>query len=213
VSTAVRVVPFGDAAVFVELEQRVDPRIVARARAIADAWEDEGRGPATPAYASAVLRFDPLRLAPGEALDRARELAALAGDTRIPTAAASLVEVPTHYDGPDLVDVAERSRLTVDEVVAAHTSREYTAFFLGFMPGLAYCGTLDPQLVAPRLASPRARVPAGSVAIAEGQTTIYPLDSPGGWRLIGRTDLRLFDAGREPPVLIAAGDRVRFVAR
>jgi len=211
--SAVRVVPFGDAAVFVELEQRVDEAIVARARAIADAWQEEGLGPATPAYASVLLRFDPLRVGPGEALDRARELAAAATGAHSATLTGRVIEVPTHYDGPDLADVAERSRLTVDEVVRAHTSREYTAFFVGFMPGLAYCGTLDPRIVAPRLASPRPRVPAGSVAIAEGQTTIYPLDSPGGWRLIGRTEVRIFDAARVPPELIAAGDRVRFVAR
>src|SRR2546426_2665902 len=124
-----------------------------------------------------------------------------------------LVEIPTTYDGPDLADTASRSGLSVPELVAAHAGREYRAFFLGFMPGFAYCGTLDQRIVAPRLERPRQRVPAGSVAIADAQTGIYPLDSPGGWRLIGRTEVRCFDPERDPPVLIRAGDRVRFLAR
>jgi inhibitor of KinA len=122
------------------------------------------------------------------------------------------VEIPTHYDGPDLVETAERSSLSVEELVALHSDRVYRAFFLGFLPGFAYCGVLDPRIVAPRLVRPRERVPAGSVAIADGQTSVYPFDSPGGWRLIGRTDLRVFDGAKDPPALIRPGDRVRFVA-
>ena len=122
------------------------------------------------------------------------------------------VEVPTHYDGPDLLETAERSKLSVAELVALHSGRVYRAFFLGFLPGFAYCGVLDPRIVAPRLVRPRERVPAGSVAIADGQTSIYPFDSPGGWRLIGRTGVRIFDSTRERPALIRPGDRVRFVA-
>jgi KipI family sensor histidine kinase inhibitor len=124
-----------------------------------------------------------------------------------------VVEIPTHYDGPDLSETAERSKLSVDELIGLHAGREYRAFFLGFLPGFAYCGVLDPRIVAPRLSRPRERVPAGSVAIADGQTSVYPFDSPGGWRLIGRTDVRMFDKSNDPPVLIRPGDRVRFVAR
>src|SRR5258708_35008244 len=134
---------------------------------------------------------------------------ALARRAATSRASARLIEVPTVYDGPDLADTAERSGLTPDELVALHSGREYQAFFLGFMPGLAYCGTLDPRIDAPRLLSPRARVPAGSVAVANGQTIVYPIDSPGGWRLIGRTDLATFDPAREPAALIRAGDRLR----
>lgn len=198
--------PFGDAAVLIELDQRIDPELMGRARAIANAWD---LGPAVPAYASVVAHFDPLTVMPDEALARASEIvrmrfAAEQGPGR-------LIDVPTVYDGPDLEDVARLSGLTASEVIALHTGREYTAFFLGFMPGFAYCGTLDERIVAPRLDSPRARVPAGSVAIADGQTAVYPLDSPGGWRLIGRTSLRPFAADRQPPALIRPGDRVRFV--
>jgi inhibitor of KinA len=164
-----------------------------------------------PAYASVVVRFDPLRLAPAEAEREVLRLARAPG--RVATQDGHEVEIPTHYDGADLVETAERSKLSVEELIALHSGREYRAFFLGFLPGFAYCGVLDPRIVAPRLLRPRERVPAGSVAVADGQTSVYPFDSPGGWRLIGRTDVRIFDGTREPPVLIRPGDRVRFVVR
>ncbi len=177
---AVRVVPFGEAALLVELEQRIDPAVAARAAAIADRWEALGHGPAVPTYACVLLRYDPLVL---------------------------------DYDGPDLDDVARLSGMSRREIIDAHTSREHPAYFLGFMPGFAYCGGLDPRIIAPRLPSPRTRVPAGSVAVVDGQTAVYPATSPGGWRLIGTTDVVAFDAHRDPPALIRPGDRVRFVAR
>ena len=156
------------------------------------------------------MRFDPLRLASGDAEREVIRLAKTQG--RLARQGGRLVEIPTHYDGPDLLETAEHSRVSVDELVALHTAREYRAFFVGFLPGFAYCGVLDPRIVAPRLLRPRERVPAGSVAVADGQTSIYPFDSPGGWRLIGRTAVRVFDSTKEPPVLIRPGDRVRFVA-
>jgi KipI family sensor histidine kinase inhibitor len=203
--------PFGDGALLVELGDGIDATVAARARALADAWEARGEGHAIPAYASVVLCFDPLRLSPAAAetsvLRMAKALDHLATDT------GREIEIPTHYDGPDLLETAQRSKLSVDELIAAHSGREYRAFFLGFLPGFAYCGVVDPRIVAPRLLRPRERVPAGSVAIADGQTSVYPFDSPGGWRLIGRTDLRIFDSTRDSPALIRPGDRVRFVAR
>ena len=204
--------PFGDRAFLIELEQRIDPAIVDAARAIADAWEERGLGEAIPAYASVVVAFDPSRTHWTEAAAAASALAA--GPPRASTRIAGrLIEVPTIYDGPDLAETAARSGLSAEELVALHSGREYQAFFLGFMPGLAYCGTLDPRIDAPRLASPRPRVPAGTVAVASGQTVIYPVDSPGGWRLIGRTDLVVFDPARDPAALIRAGDRLQFVPR
>lgn len=204
--------PYGDRAFLVELEQRVDPAVVDLARALADGWEGRGLGDAIPAYASVVLEFDPARVSWTDAAAAATALVA-----RPPRAASSaagrLIEVPTVYDGPDLTDTAARSGMSVGELVVLHAAREYRVFFLGFMPGLAYCGMLDPRIDAPRLASPRPKVPGGSVAVAIGQTIVYPADSPGGWRLIGRTDLRVFDPARDPAALIRTGDRLRFVAR
>ncbi len=208
-----RVVPFGESALLVELGDEFQENIVGWARGIADYWETVLRfGPAVPAYASALLRFDPLKTAPAEAekvaeamLSRGQFMLIAGNKPR------RLIEIPTTYDGPDLAETAERSHLTVEQLIALHAEREYTAYFLGFLPGTAYCGRLDPRIVAPRLERPRERVPAGSVAIADGQTIVYPLASPGGWRLIGRTDLAMFDPKADEPVRIRAGDHVRFV--
>jgi len=208
-----RVVPFGESALLVELGDEFQENVVSWARSIADYWETIFKlGPAVPAYASALLRFDPLKTAPAEAEKVAEAMLArgqfmlIAGNKP-----RRLIEIPTTYDGPDLADTAERSHLSVEQLIALHAEREYTAYFLGFLPGTAYCGRLDPRIVAPRLERPRERVPAGSVAIADGQTTVYPLASPGGWRLIGRTALAMFDPSADEPFRIRAGDHVRFV--
>jgi inhibitor of KinA len=208
-----RVLAFGESALLVELGDEFQENVVGWARAIADYWETMFHlGPAVPAYASALLHFDPLRTSPADAEKVAQSMLArgpfmlIAGNKP-----RRLVEIPTTYDGPDLAETAERSRLSVEQLVALHAEREYTAYFLGFLPGTAYCGRLDPRIVAPRLERPRERVPAGSVAIADGQTMVYPLASPGGWRLIGRTELAMFDPKADEPFRIQAGDRVRYV--
>jgi KipI family sensor histidine kinase inhibitor len=117
------------------------------------------------------------------------------------------------YDGPDLAEVAELLSLSPEEVVARHCAASYTAGFIGFAPGFAYLLGGDERLQVPRRAAPRTRVPGGTVAIAGVYSGVYPRESPGGWRLLGRTDAVLFDPAREPPALLAAGDLVRFVAR
>jgi KipI family sensor histidine kinase inhibitor len=125
-----------------------------------------------------------------------------------------VVEIPVHYgddDGPDLLNTAGELNITPDELIARHVAPLYRVAMLGFAPGFPYLLGLDPALNAPRLATPRTSVPAGSVGIGGSQTGIYPCVSPGGWRLIGRTPLSLFDADRDPPSLLLAGDRVRFV--
>lgn len=124
---------------------------------------------------------------------------------------AALVQIPTVYDGPDLADVGRLTGLGAAEVVRRHAAAEYVVRFVGFAPGFAYLGPLDPALEVPRLATPRTRVPAGSVAVAEDSTAVYPTDSPGGWRLLGRTAVVLFDPAADPPALLTAGMRVRFV--
>jgi KipI family sensor histidine kinase inhibitor len=204
--------PFGDRAFLIELEQRIDPSIVDVARAIADEWERRGLGEAIPAYASVVVAFDPERTSWPDAAEAAKVLAGSPPAASAPVA-GRLIEIPTVYDGPDLAETAARSGLSTEELITLHSGREYRALFLGFMPGLAYCGMLDPRIDAPRLPSPRSRVPRGSVAIASGQTIVYPVDSPGGWRLIGRTDVPVFRPERVPAALIGVGDRLRFVPR
>lgn len=192
------------------LDDRIAPEASARARALADAWEARGVGPAVPAYASTLLHFDPLALPLPRAVRLARSLATRSVGAARP---GPLVEIPVRYDGPDLADTARLSELTIDELVSLHSGREYAAHFVGFLPGFAYLGEVDERIVAPRLAEPRTRVPAGAVGVAGRQTGVYPFASPGGWRLVGRTDVVLFDASRTPPVLIPPGARVRFVPR
>jgi inhibitor of KinA len=206
----VRIAPFGERAILVTFTESLDPEANERCRALADAWEARGLGPAVPAYASALLHYDPLAHPRRDAVRLARTLAAR---RRAHAAPGRLVEIPVRYDGPDLAEVARLSRIPGEELVVLHSDREYRAYFLGFLPGFAYLGELDPRIVAPRLAEPRTRVPPGAVAVAGRQTGIYPFASPGGWRLIGTTDVVLFDPGRDPTSLIQTGDRVRFVAR
>lgn len=120
--------------------------------------------------------------------------------------------IPVHYDGPDLSEVATHTRLSVDEVVHRHTAATYTVAFLGFQPGFAYLAGLDVALATPRKDSPRTSVPAGAVGIAGDVTGIYPRLSPGGWQIIGRTDVTLFDVAATPPATLAPGDLVTFEA-
>jgi KipI family sensor histidine kinase inhibitor len=162
-----------------------------------------------PGFTTLLLVFDP-DVTDARTLDAA--VTALAGTPGAP-AAPRVWTVPVCYErelGPDLEDVAQRCGLAVDEVVALHASRDYTVHLLGFSPGFPYLGELDPALALPRRTDPRARVPAGAVAIATRHTAIYPQETPGGWHLIGRTPLALFDPSRTPPALFAPGDTVRF---
>lgn len=125
-----------------------------------------------------------------------------------------LLEIPVCYDpdlGPDLEALAVRSGLSTEEIVQRHSEQEYRVYMLGFLPGFAYMGAVDAAIATPRQEQPRPFVPAGSVGIAGQQTGIYPLDSPGGWNLIGRTPLRMFDPARAEPALLRPGDRVRFI--
>lgn len=166
-----------------------------------------------PADATLLLTFDGSTLDPDRAAsDVEGLLAGLAADAS--QHSPRFVEIPVCYHGahaPDIADVARLTGLAEQQVVAHHSGAEYTVRFLGFMPGFAYLSGLPKAIEAPRLDAPRTRVPAGSVGIAGDRTGIYPLDVPGGWRLIGRTPLKMFDPGRDPPALLRAGDRVRFI--
>jgi len=165
-----------------------------------------------PAYASILIDFDPLRIGRCEVEHAAAELAAQAAAAPLP--APRSLEIPVSYggeDGPDLQALAALTGHTPDEVAVIHSSAEYLVYFLGFSPGFPYLGGLPESIAAPRLETPRRRVPAGSVAIGGHQTGVYPIASPGGWRIIGRTPLRLFEPDADPPVLLRMGDHVRFV--
>jgi antagonist of KipI len=203
----------GDSAILLELEPVIDPAVNARAIAIATAVRDQrlaGVRDVIPTYRSVAVHFDPLTSDIDSLRDTMREAAA---SPRLSTS-GSLVEVPVAYagdNGPDLDDVAAFAKLPVRTVIDRHCGPEYRVFMLGFLPGFAYMGIVDESIAAPRKATPRTRIPAGSVGIAGRQTGVYPRSSPGGWQLIGRTPLHVFDPAREPASLFRAGDRVKFV--
>jgi KipI family sensor histidine kinase inhibitor len=168
---------------------------------------------AIPARASLLLLYDPLGTTPEEVRACLSGLAS-AADAAEPDGEPRLLEVPVLYGGEagaDLARIAEAAGLSEREVVELHSGAEYTVDFLGFMPGFPYLSGLPERLHTPRLETPRTLVPQGSVAIAEHQTAIYPVASPGGWNLIGRTPYRCFDPRKHPPALFEPGDRVRFV--
>lgn len=161
-----------------------------------------------PAYFSLLIRFDSLVTSHAEMEVHVREL--MAGSATGQEVERRVVEIPVRYDGPDLEDVAKLCGMTAAAVAERHASTLYTVYFLGFVPGFAYMGTLPPEIAVPRLEKPRTSVPAGSVAIANDHTAVYPISTPGGWRLIGTTDLKLFDPTRESLSVLNTGDQVRF---
>jgi KipI family sensor histidine kinase inhibitor len=167
-----------------------------------------------PAYASILIEFDPLTIRHAGVQRIARDLVAQTAAAPLPE--PRTVEIPVAYGGeygPDLEAVAALTGHSPEEVVELHSSAEYLVYFLGFSPGFPYLGGMPESISAPRLGTPRKRVPAGSVAIGGQQTGVYPMTSPGGWRIIGRTTLRLFDPDADPPALLRMGDHVRFVAK
>ncbi|WP_041609506.1 5-oxoprolinase subunit PxpB [Tolumonas auensis] len=165
-----------------------------------------------PGMNNLTVQFDEAQV-DGEAL--MQELQAGWKSINVTAQAGRVIEIPVCYDGeygPDLGDIAAHTGLTPEEVVRLHSEAEYTVFFIGFQPGFAYLGGMPEQLTTPRRASPRQAVPAGSVAIGGAQTGVYPKTSPGGWQILGHTDVVLFDPTRDKPSLWMPGDRVKFVA-
>lgn len=207
-----RIAPLGDAALTISFGTRIEPAVtdaVARSAAAFAAEPVRGVIEWVPGYTTLTVHFDPTATSILQLSDDLR-LAMIGRPEPGIGSSGHLVEVVVRYDGSDLADVAAATGLSVREVVARHSAVEYRVLLLGFVPGFAYLGPIDPALVLPRRASPRTRVPAGSVAIAGAQTGIYPAETPGGWHLIGRTAAALFDPRRASPALLAVGDRVRF---
>lgn len=217
-----RFTPLGDRALTITLGDAIDlptHRRVRSASAAIVANPPAGVVDQVPAFASVTVHYDPSRVAgdPRQApYDRlTAQLDALLSTTRAhELPAPRLVEIPVCYGGelgPDLADVARQHDLTPQAVIDLHASAEYLVYMVGFMPGFAYMGGLPDQLATPRRSTPRTAVPAGTVGIGGRQTGVYPLESPGGWNLIGKTPLHIFDIRREPATLLAAGDHARFV--
>lgn len=211
-----RIVPAGDSALVIEFEERIDAALNARCAAVAATLTADrfaGVRDIVPAFTSVTVYFDPLKTDRARLDERAR--AAAAAPAVSVAAPPARIDVPVCYDpefGPDLAEIARFGHATESEVIALHTGVTYQVFMMGFLPGFAYMGMVAARIATPRRASPRPKVPAGSVGIAGTQTGIYPLDTPGGWQIIGRTPLVPFDLARPVPFLFNAGDSVRFHA-
>ena len=207
----------GDRALLVELDPSADaepePEPARLYRALM-ADEPAGVVELVPAARTVLVRFDPALTSSARLADRIGEVVeAIEHEAGGFTDAndADVLEIRVRYDGDDLNDVAHQTDLTPEEVVARHSAPIYTVAFCGFAPGFGYLTGLDEALWLPRRATPRTRVPAGSVAVADRYTAVYPQASPGGWHLLGRTDARVWDPEREPPAMFAPGTKVRFV--
>lgn len=201
-----RLLPYGEHAVLVEASEDEQPLALVRALTAAAA---PAIAEIVPAARTVLVRFVPEFERPDIAalLSHSTE----AGGEPEPASARGPIELPVRYTGADLQQLAEEFAMSTSELVERHTGAEYTVAFCGFAPGFAYLTGLDRSLWAPRLADPRAAVPAGSVGIAGEYTGVYPRSSPGGWRLIGRTDAPLWDTRADPPATLTPGRTVRFV--
>ena len=210
-----RFVPAGDKAFVIELGDGISPEINRSVHNLLLSIEKQGIPgilDMVPTYRSILINYDPLTLPPNELEERVRELTQDLDET--PPAASRVVELPTSYGGEhgsDLGHVAEHNGLTEEEVIALHSGTDYLVYMMGFTPGFTYLGGMSEKIATPRLQTPRTAIPAGSVGIAERQTGVYPIESPGGWQLIGRTPVRLFDPSKQPPVIAEPGDYIRFV--
>jgi KipI family sensor histidine kinase inhibitor len=215
--------PFGDAAVLVELGGPVGLATASKVQHMARVIEaavagEPGWGSAVPAATSVLVGIDPVDPGTDAATERLRRIVETAGP--VPALESGpgsrLVEIPVRYggaEGPDLDAVAERLGLPAAGVIELHASTTYHVLFLGFAPGFGYLGVVPPALVVPRRDEPRVRVPSGSVGLAGELTAVYPIESPGGWQLIGRTEAVLWDPTRSRPATLAPGDAVRFIPR
>ena len=211
-----KIIPASDSSLLVVLGNEISPELHKRVIALFHALQalhDNRIRNLHPGYTSLLVDFDPLRWNHDELRVVIERLPANAGGAIEGT--ANVVTLPVCYGadfGPDLLAVAAQAKIPPEEVIRLHSSAVYVVCFLGFSPGFAYLGGLPESLHTPRMATPRQSVAAGSVGIAGGQTGIYPVDSPGGWRLIGRTPIRMFDPAAAPPTRLQPGDRVKFSA-
>jgi KipI family sensor histidine kinase inhibitor len=210
----VRYLPSGDTGLVVEFGDRIDRAINDRVVALDDALRAasiDGVVETVPTYRSLMIHYDPLRIGAAELTAR---LDAFAAQPAMARHGGQAWRIPTCYQGahaPDLAEVAARTGLTQAEVVALHSATPYHVYMIGFVPGFAYMGDVPAKLELPRRDNPRVKVPAGSVGIALSMTGIYPLESPGGWHLLGKSPIRLSDFSWPRPILFSAGDTVEFV--
>jgi inhibitor of KinA len=212
----VRMLSAGEQGLVVEFGTQIDPAVnerVHRVSKLLTAAKINGISEVVPTYRSLLVYFDPLQMSRQELIRRVEELLTVGATDSAEQAAARIVDIPVCYGGdfgPDMDFVMSHTGLSADEVVHIHTAVPYLVYMLGFVPGFAYLGGLDERLATPRLEKPRTAIPVGSVGIAGTQTGFYPIESPGGWQLIGRTPIKAFHPAAADPFLFAAGDYLRF---
>lgn len=206
--------PMGDRGLLIEFEEMISPEVNGKVRALLQGIEAAripGVQEVVPAYRSLLVYYDPLVISQADLCAKIRDIEGELGHLKLPK--PRVFRLPVCYGGemgPDFPYVAKHNGLTEEEVVAIHSEATYLVYMIGFLPGFPYLGGMSPRIATPRLPEPRTRIPAGSVGIAGDQTGIYPIESPGGWQIIGRTPVELFTPQNEPPVLLAMGDFVEF---
>ena len=211
----IKVVPEGDSGLLIQFEQVISPAINQRIAAIVKpirAQQISGIIDMIPTYCSLLINYNPQAISYKELHHRIESIVKM--DTKTESITKKVYEIPTCYGGkygPDLKNIAEHAGLSEEEVIRIHSSSDYLIYMLGFLPGFTYLGGLDERIHTPRLANPRVLIPAGSVGIGGSQTGIYPVDSPGGWQLMGMTPVKTYDPNRAEPILVQAGDYIRFV--
>jgi KipI family sensor histidine kinase inhibitor len=205
----------GDRSLVIEFGDSIEEQINAKIRSLTLAIEREvivGIIETIPTYRSLMIIYEPMLIELDELIDKVKSIETKMDEMKLPD--AKIIEIPTIYGGeygPDLEFVAEHNKISLEEVIKLHTSRSYLIHMIGFTPGFPYLGGMNDIIATPRLQNPRTKIPVGSVGIAGNQTGIYPIESPGGWQLIGRTPVKLYDPYRKEPVLLNAGDYIRFV--
>lgn len=205
----------GDTSVAVVFGNEISEKINTEIRAFDEALAEEqidGIYETVPTYCTLMIHYAPEKILFGELKEKLEKLLEVSHKAK--KISTVIMEIPVLYGGeygPDIAFVAEHNNMTEDEVIKIHSEAEYLIYMLGFTPGFSYMGGMDERIATPRLKTPRVVIPAGSVGIAGKQTGIYPIDSPGGWQLIGRTPVRLYDANRDVPILLDAGLHVKFI--
>ena len=211
----IKILTAGDSSLLIEFGNEISTEINQKITATVQLMKEqhiEGVVDMIPAFCSLLINYDPRVIRYEELKSRIQDLVKV--DIKTESGRKKVFEIPVCYGGeygPDIENIAEHAGLSVEEVIKIHSSRDYLIYMLGFLPGFTYLGGLDERIHTPRLANPRVKINAGSVGIGGSQTGIYPLDSPGGWQLMGMTPVKTYDPAREVPILVEAGDYIRFV--